>query len=104
MNDLELDYVEGVSESGEPQVTFSLRRGGGELITLPVLLFSEEDVVSASNELALAGVNQAEADQALAEVIEPVRIRQLREREQQESAVEEQKAPPPPQYQAVFPT
>jgi hypothetical protein len=82
MNGFALNVQELSNGNDEPQVTFILTRGGDEVLRRDARVFSEDDMIAASNELTVAGaLPQADMDQAIAEAIEPVRIKWLRSRE-----------------------
>ena len=69
----------------DPKVTLVLTRGDEELLRREARVFSEDDMIASSNDMVrVANLNPADADQALAELIEPIRIRWLRARDQRD--------------------
>jgi hypothetical protein len=105
MNDTALNVIELTNGDNEPQVTFILTRGGEELLRSDARVFSEDDMISASNEVTRAGnLNLTDVEQSLAELIEPIRIKWLRSQDRQpdENAVEGAQAVVP-RYVAVLP-
>jgi hypothetical protein len=110
MNDIELTLQEVGNESGEPQVALVFARGGEEVRRCEVRVFSEDDIIAASNEMTGAGtIPQVDIDQAIAELIEPIRIKWLRSRDQQPERKSEEKPLEGPQvavprYVAVLPS
>ena len=60
MNECKLKLEELSNPSGEPEVALVLNRGGDELVRRVVRVFSEDDIIAASNDMAAAGtVRQA---------------------------------------------
>src|SRR3954468_8036232 len=105
MNDFALRIEELSKGTEEPQVTFVLSRGEKEVLRREARVFSEDDMIAASNELTGAGkVDQTDLEQYMAELIEPVRIKWLRNRE---AGPDENQAERPqaamPRYVAVLP-
>ncbi len=75
MNEFTLSLEEPINAGNEPHVTLILKRGNDEVVRRDALVFSEDELIAASNELTSAGdLNAADVDQYLAELIEPIRI------------------------------
>jgi hypothetical protein len=84
MNDFALNLEEMGIGGDEPRAALVLSRGGDEVLRREVRVFSEDDMIAASNDVAAGStVPQADIDQAFAELIEPVRNKWLRARDGQ---------------------
>jgi hypothetical protein len=78
-----------------------MTRGGEEVFRRDARVFSEDDQVAANNEVTrTGGLNPADADQRIAELIEPIRGRWLRARDRRP---DENVAAAVPRYVAVLP-
>ncbi len=83
MNGTELNVIE-VLDGNEPRVILGLYRGGEETLRKEARLFSEEDMIEASKKIVrVSQLNQTDVDQGLAELVEPIRINWLRDRDAQ---------------------
>jgi hypothetical protein len=82
--ELKLNLIELPDSNDDPMVALVLTRDDEEVLRREARVFSEDDMIATSNEIVrVANLNPADADQALAELIEPIRIRWLRARDQQ---------------------
>jgi hypothetical protein len=82
MNEFDLIHEELESGEPEPQVAMILNRRGKQVFRREVRVFSEDDMIAASNEMTEAGgLPQMQIDQMIAELIEPIRIKWLRSRD-----------------------
>ena len=83
--ELKLNVIELPNCNDDPKVTLVLTKGDEELLRREARVFSEDDMIASSNDMVrVANLNPADADQALAELIEPIRIRWLRARDQRD--------------------
>src|SRR6266702_2604335 len=81
MSNRELTVDEILIDGDDPQATLVLREDDQELFRKPILVLSEDDIIAASNDLVSFGIGASDADQALAEMIGPIRIQWIRKRE-----------------------
>src|SRR5947209_13553209 len=110
MSEFAIDVQEWKDDPNDPQVTFVLQCDGQDVLRKEARILSEEDIIAASDAIVRASNgNGADIDQWIAQTIEPIRIRWLRERD----AADQEPAPNqkaqtareiPPRYVAVVPT
>jgi hypothetical protein len=101
------------SDNAEPRVSFVLMQGEKEVLRRDARVFCEDDIIYASNQIVKAGdLNSTDVDQYMAELVESIRNKWLRSREQPqaENAGTEAENPKkeeinavPPRYIAVLP-
>jgi hypothetical protein len=92
MNSFALNIDDLTNGDAEPRAALILAQDGEEQLRREIRIFSEDDVIAASNAMTGAsGLSQVDVDQAIAETIEPIRIKWLRTRDRQpdETAAEE---------------
>src|SRR5262245_39750835 len=104
ISDLSLSLGDLDSSGSDPRVPVVLKRGERVVLSRTVRLFSPDDIVGVGNELVRDwNLEQADVDQALAELVQPARVQVLREREGDGGGSEEPAETPPARYVAVFP-
>src|SRR2546422_11776745 len=81
MSNRELTVDEILIDGDDPQATLVLREDDQEVFRKPILVLSEDDIIAASNDLVRFGIGASDADQALAEMILPIRKEWIRKRE-----------------------
>src|SRR4051812_26106860 len=105
MNGFALSVEDVVSDKNEPQIAFILKRGDEVVLRRQARVFSEDDVIAVSDEMTGFGkLDQADVDQYMAELIEPIRIKWLRDRDlKADGGVAEGPQAAMPRYVAVLP-
>jgi len=110
MYDFALNIDELVGGTDEPRAAVILNRDQQVILRREVRVLSEDDLIAVSNEIAATGLSSVDVDQAMAELVEPIRIKWLGSLEdsQGEKPAQDQGAEgaPPvlPRYTAVLPT
>src|SRR6266581_4302865 len=77
----ELTVDEILIDGEDPQATLVLMDGDQEVFRKPIFVLSEDDIIAASNDLVRFGIGASDADQALAEMIRPIRVKWIRKQE-----------------------
>ncbi|MBM4072795.1 MAG: hypothetical protein FJ271_28290 [Planctomycetes bacterium] len=97
--------AQDIESDGEPKIRVVLKRDGEEVLRREARVFSEDDMIQASNAIVGVGtMSQTDVDQTLASLIEPIRIKWLRSQDQRENGGPEQPTPDKlPRYVAVTP-
>ncbi len=106
MNEFSLNVEERSTDSDEPRVDITLKRNGEEILRRDARIFSEDDIIVTSNAMRDAGdLSLTDVEQGMAELIEPIRTKWLRGREQHqpEDKTAEGTQEASPRYLAVLP-